>query len=58
MDFKKKIDRLDEILEKIESKDISLEESMKLYEEATSLIKECEKEIKEAESKIEKIIEK
>jgi exodeoxyribonuclease VII small subunit len=48
--------RLEEILEKMNSGKVSLEESLKLYEEADTLIAWSNKKLLEAEKKIETLI--
>ncbi len=48
--------RLEEILEKMNSGKVSLEESLKLYEEADTLITWSNKKLSEAEKKIEMLI--
>jgi exodeoxyribonuclease VII small subunit len=48
--------RLEEILEKMNSGKVSLEDSLKLYEEADRLINLCSKRLTEAEKKIEILI--
>jgi exodeoxyribonuclease VII small subunit len=48
--------RLEEILEKMNSSSVSLDESLKLYEEADKLISLCSKRLTEAERKIEMLI--
>jgi exodeoxyribonuclease VII small subunit len=48
--------RLEEILEKMNSSSISLDESLKLYEEADKLIAFCSKRLNDAERKIEILI--
>jgi exodeoxyribonuclease VII small subunit len=48
--------RLEEILEKMNSGAISLDESLKLYEEADQLISVCNKRLNEAERKIEVLV--
>ncbi len=45
--------RLEEILDKMNSGNVALEESLKLYEEADKLIVWCSKRLNEAEKKIE-----
>ncbi len=45
--------RLEEILEKMNSGKVPLEDSLKLYEEANRLIDWCSKQLTEAEKKIE-----
>ncbi len=48
--------RLEEILEKMNSGKVSLEDSLKLYEEADRLIGWCGKRLTEAEKKIEILV--
>ena len=57
INFKKELDRLNEIVDKISSKTLSLDESLKLYEEGSKIIKMLEKELDDAEKKVEKIID-
>lgn len=49
------IDRLDEIIEKLESDDLTLEENIKLYEEGIRLHKKLKQILKTQEGKILKI---
>ncbi|NGX42417.1 MAG: Exodeoxyribonuclease 7 small subunit [Chlamydiae bacterium] len=56
LSFEKAFSRLEEILEKMNSGSISLDESLKLYEEADKLISSCSKRLNEAERKIEMLI--
>jgi len=44
--------RLDEILEKLESEDTTLEESFRLYEEGMELVKACGASIDRVEKKL------
>ncbi|MBS0652217.1 MAG: exodeoxyribonuclease VII small subunit [Verrucomicrobia bacterium] len=53
MTFETAYARLEEILEKMNSGKVALEESLKLYEEADKLIVWCSKRLTEAEKKIE-----
>ena len=55
--FEIKMKRLDEIVAIMNSNELSLEDTLKLYEEAQQLIKELEKELKEAKEKVAKYIE-
>lgn len=55
--FEKQVQRLDEIVEKISSKALPLEESLKLYEEGNQIIRELEEALKEAQEKVEKIVD-
>ena len=57
MKFEDKLKRLDEIVETMSNKSLSLDDSITLYEEGNKIIKDLEKALKEAENKIEKVIE-
>lgn len=50
--FEESLNRLQEISNSLESGDIGLEESIKLYEEGISLAKICYTTLKEAELKV------
>lgn len=54
--FEEAIKRLEEILEKMNSGQASLDESIKLFEEADNLINSCNKRLNEAERKIEVLV--
>ena len=56
MTFEEAYKRLEEILDKMNSGKVSLDESLKLYEEADKLIADCTKRLNEAEKKIEMLI--
>ena len=55
MDFEAKLNTLEAIAQKMESGEISLEDSLKSYEQAMALLKECENYISEARLRIEKV---
>lgn len=54
--FEAAFTRLEQILEKMNSGSVSLDESLKLYEEADKLITMCSKRLNDAERKIETLI--
>lgn len=56
LSFEAAFARLEEILEKMNSGSVSLDESLKLYEEADKLINICSKRLNSAEKKIETLI--
>ena len=56
--FEASFARLEEILEKMNSGTVSLDDSLKLYEEADSLISKCSTRLNEAEQRIETLIKK
>ena len=53
--FEEALDKLAEINEKLESDEISLEDSVKLFKEGLELCKLCQKKLDEAKLEIEKI---
>ena len=57
LDFEKEMKRLDEIVSKISAQNISLDESLVLYQEGQAIIKKLEKGLEEAQNKVEKVIE-
>lgn len=57
MTFEESLKRLEEITKKLEMGNISLDESVALFEEGSRLKKHCETLLKEAQLKVEKIIE-
>ena len=57
VDFKKDLERLDEIVDKISNKALPLDEALKLYEEGSKIVKELEKQLEEAKDKVEKVVD-
>jgi exodeoxyribonuclease VII small subunit len=53
--FEKAIQELEQIVGKLESASVSLDESVKLYERGEALKKRCDTLLREAEERIEKI---
>ena len=58
MTFEEAFEKLNEILEKFESGEVSLEKSINLYEEGMLLKNHCEKKLNNAEMKIKKVVSK
>ena len=56
INFEEELNRLKQIVNDIQQKDISIDESLKLYEEGQKIIEILSKELEKAESKVEKII--
>jgi len=54
--FEASFHRLEEILEKMNTGTVGLDEALKLYEEADSLISLCTKRLNDAERKVELLI--
>lgn len=56
MDFEKKLARLEEIVAKMEGGELSLEDSLKLFEEGVKNSRECQKQLTEAEEKVKVLL--
>jgi exodeoxyribonuclease VII small subunit len=54
--FEETMGRIDEIVNLLESKSVSLEDSISYYEEAMKLIKNCHKIVESVEGRIKKIV--
>jgi exodeoxyribonuclease VII small subunit len=57
-DFEKSIARLEEIVQKLETAELSLDDAMKLFEEGVKLSAECQKQLTEVEGRIEILMKK
>jgi len=57
-DFERSLGRLEEVVKRLESTDLSLDEAMKLFEEGVTLSRECQKQLEEAEGRIEILLKK
>ncbi len=58
VDFEKSLGRLEEVVRKLESPQLSLDEAMKLFEEGVELSRECQKQLEEAEGRVEILLKK
>ena len=56
MDFEKKLARLEEIVAKMESGDLPLEDSLKVFEEGVQLSRECNTQLQAAEQKVKLLL--
>ncbi len=55
LSFEQALDKLEKIVNDLERGDVSLEDSIKIYEQGEALKKHCAKLLKSAEDKVEKI---
>lgn len=55
--FEESLARLESLVEKMESGDLSLEDSLKTFEEGIKLTRECQQALKSAEQKVNLLIE-
>lgn len=56
MDFEKKLNRLEEIVQKMEKGELSLDESLKLFEEGVKLSRDCHGQLTKAEAQVKKLV--
>jgi exodeoxyribonuclease VII small subunit len=56
--FEESLKKLESIVDKLEKGDLSLEESLKLFEEGVGLSAVCKKELEEAEGKVEILLKR
>lgn len=54
--FEASMKRLEEIVSKLDSGAVSLEDALKLFEEGTALVSGCAKQLDEAELKVVKLM--
>ena len=57
-DFERSLARLEEVVRKLESPQLSLDDAMKLFEEGVGLSRECQKQLEEAEGRVEILLKK
>ena len=56
MSYEDSLERLEQIVQRLESGQLPLDESLRLFEEGTNLTKVCQKRLTEAELRIEKLM--
>lgn len=52
-DFERSLARLEEVVRRLESPQLSLDDAMQLFEEGVALSRECQKQLEEAEGRVE-----
>ena len=57
-DFEKQLTALESVVERLEQGDLSLEESVRLFEEGIKLSDACKKELEAAEGKIQLLVDR
>ena len=58
MSFEKKVQRLEEIVHALESKDMSLEKGLKLFEEGIACLRDATTELSKAEAAVQVLRER
>ncbi len=56
MNFEKKLKSLEDLVTKMESGELSLDESLKSFEKGVSLARECHQELSAAEKKVQELV--
>ena len=57
VNFETSLQKLENIIAKLEDGDISLEDSVKSFEEGIGLVKDCQKQLSQAELKVKKLLD-
>jgi exodeoxyribonuclease VII small subunit len=57
-EFEKSLARLEEVVKRLESSDLPLDEAMKLFEEGVKLSHDCQNQLAEAEGRVEILLKK
>lgn len=57
LSFKDSMNRLDEIVSQLESKDLELENAITLFEEGLTLVKKCDEQLNTFEKKVNSLID-
>jgi exodeoxyribonuclease VII small subunit len=58
LNFEEAMEKLEKIVQQLESGELSLEDSVKSFEEGIELSKLCKKKLESAENRVKKIVEK
>lgn len=56
--FENSLSKLNQIVEKMESGGLTLEESLKYFEQGIALTRQCQQALKDAEQKVQILLEK
>lgn len=57
LDYEAAVKELEELVERLEQGDISLEESLKLYERGVLLTRDCQESLQAAEQKVQMLLQ-
>lgn len=57
LSFEQALQRLEQVVRQLETGDLSLEESLGLFQEGVQLAQSCSQQLNKAEAKIEKLLE-
>jgi exodeoxyribonuclease VII small subunit len=57
-EFERSLARLEEVVQRLENANLSLDEAMKLFEEGVELSRDCQKQLEQAEGRVEVLLKK
>jgi exodeoxyribonuclease VII small subunit len=57
-DFEQSLIRLEEVVRKLESANLPLDQAMQLFEEGMQLSRDCQKQLEQAEARVEILLKK
>jgi exodeoxyribonuclease VII small subunit len=57
IDFEASLDKLEKLVERMEDGQLSLEESLKVFEQGIALTRQCQRALGEAEQKVQLLLE-
>ena len=57
MKFEEALNRLDELVERLESGELDLEDSIKTFQEGVTLSLFCQKELRRAQGRVQRLVE-
>ena len=57
-DFEQSLARLEEIVRRLESPNLPLDDAMKLFEEGMNLSRDCQKQLEQSEARVEILLRK
>jgi exodeoxyribonuclease VII small subunit len=56
-DFEGALNELEQLIEQLESGDLSLDDSLEAFEAGVKLTRECQKQLSKAEQKVQKLVQ-
>ncbi|MFQ5696261.1 MAG: exodeoxyribonuclease VII small subunit [Terriglobia bacterium] len=56
--FESSLNRLEQIVKKLEAGELALDDALKLFEEGISLSQQCQKQLEAAENKVEMLLKR
>ncbi len=56
LDFAKQLERLEEIVRRLEAPDVDLDEALKLFEEGVERLREARERLADAEAKVKQVL--